>query len=1562
MASSGDTRVSPGTPDGGKLALHCLTPAEGGNEGEMKWRAFALKDPSRVPVQLCSMEDYVLLRDAQGKVIKIQGGKWTVLNFKSPVVDIAAGPRHALFLMKHGEVFCYGDNSYGQCGRDPFERNVEIPQPPTQVSLKHRVKRIAAGVDKSAALLSNGSVVVWGGQSVDLYLVEDSIVTYESEDFDGEQIKQISLGLNHLAFVDYSGQLWHAGDFGVIGSRAGVGRYPHPVIVEGNVGGLMVRKAVCGPDFTIVLTEGGKLFRYGRIPTDFSKLSGSYFTRITDDASVENEKAVVVVIPHYEAVEVHKFNEKSPGMKWEDVHVCNIAREPFLDFASKRSKLFSNVDSDYPGVSQHLRKLSSLGFAASSESSVVSWIRNAPFGSVLGVNSLRHVFSLDEDVFDRPLGDGSVLTLDGVLKSYFVSHIAQTASSIYFVGSFTHSSYRQLAPLKQPASVEALSQISQKVFTAVLGSMESELSRKGQQRVHAGNGDFQLPQKKSLRATNRTPENTSDAVEETQNPFALLEDEEAEEGSSVDVDNVTGEVHEAFPGDVESVETSGDEERSVVGDILSTHSSVLFAALAASVETVKRAEALPSKSLGNTLKSNRLAMMEYLEEQHNIGKTLSRAVRDRALEDLMSLAREGQTCKRIQQQLHNAQFCKEDKSSFLVMWEAFILRHSSDCLAAFAVFQNTVCVICEWLEYLQRKWDQVNTLPSGEQPTLTAPQTHTLQQQRQQLSTRKKGVGRKDREESQRQRGCRRFGHGVPTSQSTTHRVEEHDDHPVEEHIPGIGYSGVKGDEIGGGGYVLPESDYSSPAGHEAKLANQAASAQSAAYRLLGASSGTEHHTPSPIQGTAKRLLTVIGRNPREVHDKHRGSDSEDDEHSFDIEEEASSSGSSNVNVSKHSVQRRVNKAQYSSYSQLSSSKSSGDLRSQYRDAHNIYTTGTVDDTHQPTKSYGEEATRLPSSTAIRVATEQVSRSLRDNRFHDSGSATSVDSQSAIKQMRDGLKTLDFFQSCNEHVLLCIASILMWAASSTWNLPVTRIDPIELRNSLSLNYDIWSDMLSFLKAFKPCFIWDTVEEHDIPASHTELVYKFYRLPDYVKVPLFSLNKKEADLQHSHISESENEDSWQSFVVEPLRRITHGIFCPLTVQEVYDKGLKLRELRTEESPIKERLGKLAEAVVSDTDLYCSSCLLEGRNWWESYMENSDPYFSHFDFNHLSKCVQSDYSGAHTGCNSTASVGSVDGVTEGSDVAEDDYKDQSRGERDASAEAVVAADSSLSLEEARARESEKNRIAKQKKNVRKAEQRKRNAMKRKVTSEYTSMQDKAQRERVETLKTVLDTVKGDSLLQTRSGQLLPVHGEVMKRRIPRITSAVGSQLDIQWHRFPWLDPCSTEILSFPWELRDVPDSLLPELLAYAYRGQPIIRTTTALPLLVASAALELYDLRRAVEQFLLTNRFASAETVSQMIELSLQTKAYGLFSFARTLAILDGVAIDHALQLERVPDRRGGQEPAYQTPRRSRTYSVGEVAASRRDSPWEKDKLADSSHQTLASRLRSDAKSQTVSGKQ
>ena len=129
---------------------------------------------SQTPVDLCFVKKILFVLDANGDVWQ---WRYDLADTPEPrkipalsgIRKIASGEGHFLALDAEGNVWSMGDDTYGQCGLDPFSRlvsppylQIKYPNPQKINMLPDKVTDICCGKSHSLALLQNGEVWGWG--------------------------------------------------------------------------------------------------------------------------------------------------------------------------------------------------------------------------------------------------------------------------------------------------------------------------------------------------------------------------------------------------------------------------------------------------------------------------------------------------------------------------------------------------------------------------------------------------------------------------------------------------------------------------------------------------------------------------------------------------------------------------------------------------------------------------------------------------------------------------------------------------------------------------------------------------------------------------------------------------------------------------------------------------------------------------------------------------------------------------------------------------------------------------------------------------------------------------------------------------------------------------------------------------------------------------------------------------------------------------------------------------------------------------------------------------------
>ena len=180
------------------------------------------------------------------------------------VTAIAAGSLFSLALLSNGTVMAWGDNREGQLGNGTLS-NSTVPVPVQGLS---GVTAIAAGALHSLAVLTNGTAMAWGdnelgqlgvGRQVSLRVVPTAVAKITG-------ITQIAAGEQHSVALLSDGSVWVWGDNGEFqlarrnGFPGGIGQSNVPLRVPG----LGKAKAIAaGGSFSLAVVAGGRVRSWG---------------------------------------------------------------------------------------------------------------------------------------------------------------------------------------------------------------------------------------------------------------------------------------------------------------------------------------------------------------------------------------------------------------------------------------------------------------------------------------------------------------------------------------------------------------------------------------------------------------------------------------------------------------------------------------------------------------------------------------------------------------------------------------------------------------------------------------------------------------------------------------------------------------------------------------------------------------------------------------------------------------------------------------------------------------------------------------------------------------------------------------------------------------------------------------------------------------------------------------------------------------------------------------------------------------------------------------------------
>ena len=206
------------------------------------------------------------------------------------VTAIAAGTSHSLALTSDGQVFAWGSNTFGELGdgtKTPCSTPVAVN---TSGALAGKtVIAIAAGLQHSLALTSDGQVFAWGdngsGQLGDGMKIQRTtpVAVSTSGALAGKEVLSIVASRYYSLALTADGQVfaWGSNGFGQLGDGTTTMRtIPVAVNTSGALAGKTVTAIAAGTSHSIARTSDGKVFAWGY--NGFGQLGdGSTTTRTT---------------------------------------------------------------------------------------------------------------------------------------------------------------------------------------------------------------------------------------------------------------------------------------------------------------------------------------------------------------------------------------------------------------------------------------------------------------------------------------------------------------------------------------------------------------------------------------------------------------------------------------------------------------------------------------------------------------------------------------------------------------------------------------------------------------------------------------------------------------------------------------------------------------------------------------------------------------------------------------------------------------------------------------------------------------------------------------------------------------------------------------------------------------------------------------------------------------------------------------------------------------------------------------------------------------------------------
>ena len=249
-------------------------------------------------------------------------------------IQISAGFNHTCAVTDYQEVFCWGDNNYGQI--DPNDYSTGNYLEPYNNWLIYGITQVSVGYGHTCIINYNwnNNVYCWGDNNQGqlgndpMFVGSDHVFVNPSFPVYPTSIDQISAGYNHTCAVASSGQAycWGANDMNQIGDGNFQWTVPYPSFVS--TLGSSVTQISAGDYHTCAVTNTGDIYCWG-LNSNGQSGSGSY----------------QIMLP--ELVSSGSFAQVSAGGN----HSCAIDSNNAYCWGANWSGQLgnnSNYDSDYP--------------------------------------------------------------------------------------------------------------------------------------------------------------------------------------------------------------------------------------------------------------------------------------------------------------------------------------------------------------------------------------------------------------------------------------------------------------------------------------------------------------------------------------------------------------------------------------------------------------------------------------------------------------------------------------------------------------------------------------------------------------------------------------------------------------------------------------------------------------------------------------------------------------------------------------------------------------------------------------------------------------------------------------------------------------------------------------------------------------------------------------------------------------------------------------------------------------------------------------------------------------
>ncbi len=183
------------------------------------------------------------------------------------IVQVALGGWHALALDKDGQCWAWGGNEYNQCDSVGGGRDLTVP---SRCLTNVRVMQVEAGGMHSVALSEAGHIWQWGEPWGEFEMTVHreprrlNVGVGHGADRGNATVVKVACGAFHNLALTSSGAVfsWGINDYGQLGNGT-TSNSKVPILVEG-LQDVAIRDIACGGWHSVAISEAGEVFAWGR--------------------------------------------------------------------------------------------------------------------------------------------------------------------------------------------------------------------------------------------------------------------------------------------------------------------------------------------------------------------------------------------------------------------------------------------------------------------------------------------------------------------------------------------------------------------------------------------------------------------------------------------------------------------------------------------------------------------------------------------------------------------------------------------------------------------------------------------------------------------------------------------------------------------------------------------------------------------------------------------------------------------------------------------------------------------------------------------------------------------------------------------------------------------------------------------------------------------------------------------------------------------------------------------------------------------------------------------------